>query len=67
MLKKLNLLQKKSKVLKKETSTKTKFIGKLFDYFNRDVKVKWRYNNDTMTVYEQLNHWRQLDTLFMRF
>lgn len=56
MLKKLNLLQKKSKVLKKETSTKTKFIGKVFDYFNRDVKVKWRYNNDTMTVYEQLNH-----------
>lgn len=23
--------------------------------------------NDTMTVYEQLYHWRQLNTLFMRF
>lgn len=40
MLKKLNLLQKKSKVLKKETSTKTKFIGIVFDYFNRDAKSK---------------------------
>lgn len=40
MLKKLNLLQKKSKVLKKETSTKTKFIGIVFDYFNRGAKSK---------------------------
>lgn len=40
MLKKLNLPQKKSKVLKKETSTKTEFIGIVFDYFNRDAKSK---------------------------